>query len=347
MIDLSHPPPVPRWLRYWAVATVCAAVPLVLLGAETTTRGVGMADRISVREPWYFFTLDLTDTPLGLLIEHGHRFFGWAVGLCSIVLAFGLTFAARSWHRWLGWPVLLMVGAQGIFGILRVKYNALAGPELAAFHGCFAQLALATIVAVAVFCSQTWSVPVQTPASLRWQGLALCASIFIQIVFGAIVRHLLDPLAQRIHILLAFIVIGLVFLIVGRLRRDGDNGAARRVAILLAGLVLVQPILGVEAWIRRFGSGMLPELVQSDLTLDLVRSGHHVLGTLIFAATVALAVLLWRPLAAIHPSPPTTLRAGSVSDGPLPSGVRGRESLDVIVPRTHIALSTSDSEGSA
>jgi hypothetical protein len=302
------------------VLTVCAAVPLALLGAETTSRGVGMADQVSLRSPWYFFTLDVSDTPLGLLIEHGHRLFGWGVGLCSIVLAVGLTLAARSWHRWLGWLVLVMVAAQGILGILRVKYNALGGPELAAFHGCFAQLAFATIVVVCVLCSRTWSVPATTPRPLSAGGLILCAILFVQIVFGAVVRHLTDPIAQRLHILLAFAVVGGLFWLLSRLLREGDNIAARHVGVFLALLVLIQPILGVEAWLRRFGSGTLPELTP----YDPIRSLHHLLGTLIFTTAAALATLLYRrplvptpteerlpeqPIAARQPMPFATVAA--------------------------------------
>src|SRR5262245_27546 len=207
--------PVPRWLRAWAVSTVLAALPLVLLGAETTTKGVGMADTVSVRAPWYFFTLDLQHTPLGLLIEHSHRLFGWAVGMCAIVLALGLHFSLRDRRRYLGWLALLLVSAQGIFGILRVKYNALAGPELAAFHGCFAQLAFATLVAVDALLSAQ---PTQSAAGPTRQAITLCVLIYAQIVFGALVRHLLSPTAQRLHILLAFAIVAKAVLLYGNLR---------------------------------------------------------------------------------------------------------------------------------
>jgi heme A synthase len=298
MLDPT-PPPVPLLLRLWAWLTVAAALPLALLGAEVTTRGVGMADQASVRAPWYFFTLDLSDTPLGLMIEHGHRLFGWSLGLCAIVLALGLTIAARSWHRWIGWVVLVMVSAQGIFGILRVKYHALAGPELAAFHGSFAQLAFASLVAVAVLSSKAWSRPAATSRSLRVGGLALCVVVYVQIVFGAVTRHLTDPLAQRLHVLLAFVVMGLALWIHGKLHREAGNAAATKVGYFLAVLLLIQPVLGVEAWVRRFGSGRLPELLPPDRTLDLIRSAHHLTGTLIFSTTAALAALLCRPLAAV------------------------------------------------
>jgi hypothetical protein len=92
------------------------------------------------------------------------------------------------------------------------------------------------------------------------------------------------------------------------------NPMTRRIGYALAGLVLVQPILGVEAWMRRFGMGDLPELVHSSPGLDLVRTGHHVLGTLIFATTVALALMLHRRsafAAAIPAVPPARMEGAA------------------------------------
>jgi heme A synthase len=122
---------------------------------------------------------------------------------------------------------------------------------------------------------------------------------YTQVVFGAIMRHLFDPAAQRLHILLAFVVVGLFVWLARELRDQPRDRALRRVGLVLMILLCFQPILGLEAWIRRFGSGELPELVQPSPMLDTVRSGHHVIGTLIFAATVALNLLLWRQLAGV------------------------------------------------
>ena len=44
-------PVVPRWIHWCAVLTVCAALPLLTLGAEVTTRGVGMVDPRGFRWP--------------------------------------------------------------------------------------------------------------------------------------------------------------------------------------------------------------------------------------------------------------------------------------------------------
>src|SRR5262249_39196308 len=126
-------------------------------------------------------------------------------------------------------------------------------------------------------------------------ALGLCLLVYLQVVFGAIVRHKFDPAAQRLHILLAFAVMVGVFWLVGQLRANPGDRPALRLGYLLVALVVLQPVLGVEAWMRRFGTGTLPELTPSSPALDLVRSGHHVFGTLIFATTVAIAVLLYRP----------------------------------------------------
>src|SRR5205807_5849640 len=132
------PPAIPRWLHYWAILTVVAALPLLLLGAQVTTMGAGMVDRQSLREPWHLFTVSFSIENFAYLIEHSHRFFGWLVGGGSIVLAVALwRTASPSRLRWLGWFALLMVGAQGILGIVRVRYNALAGTEFALVHGLF------------------------------------------------------------------------------------------------------------------------------------------------------------------------------------------------------------------
>ena len=301
MTDPQPTPPVPAWLRFWAVLTLCAALPLVLLGAEVTTKNVGMVDDVGFRAPWLLFTIDVCETPLGYLIEHSHRLAGFVVGICCIVLALGLTFAARGWYRLLGWAALVAVGLQGILGKYRVDLNALFGDKLATIHGVCAQLVIAVLVSVAVLTSRTWANRSSAASPLGRSAFALSALIFIQIIFGAIVRHLLDPLAQRLHILLAFVVLGMVFWLVARVRRAGCERVIRRWSHLLAILVCIQPIFGVEAWIRRFGTMTLPDMVPSSFGLDLARSGHHVLGTLIFATSVVLTVLLLRP--ASRPEP--------------------------------------------
>src|SRR5262249_26061423 len=202
--SISQRRPVPRWVHALAVLTVCASLPLVLLGAEVTTRQVGMVDPQGLRTPWHIFTAPLRERGLGYVIEHSHRFAGWIVGLFSIVVAVSLWASARrSPVRWLGWLAMGMVGAQGILGIFRVQLHVLLGPNLALIHGCFAQLVLAALVAAAVVTSPAWWGPRTEEDRPGWRRLALLVNILVytQIVFGAFVRHFQHPLAQRAHVL--------------------------------------------------------------------------------------------------------------------------------------------------
>jgi cytochrome c oxidase assembly protein subunit 15 len=292
-------PRVPRWLHAWAVLTALAALPLVSLGAEVTTRQVGMVDDRGFRAPWHLFTVSVGDRGLGYLIEHGHRLAGFVVGICCIVLALGMTaFARGAFYRSLGWVALAAVSVQGLLGIFRVNLHLFFGPLLATVHGCFAQLVFATLAGVAVLTSRD-GMACGPPALARFRplGLALAALVYVQVVFGAVTRHLFDRTAQRFHVLLAFVVVLGVVDLTRALWRGADR-PLRRALVVLGALVLIQPILGVEAWLRRFGAGVPPDVIGSGGVLGLVRSAHQVVGTLLFATAVALALLLCRPATA-------------------------------------------------
>jgi len=80
-----------------------------------------------------------------------------------------------------------------------------------------------------------------------------------------------------------------------KLKQAGpDLGSARRWARVLEILVALQILLGVEAWLGRFGSGVAIEFQQSTPALDLVRSGHFVVGLLVFSTTVVVSLLVNR-----------------------------------------------------
>jgi cytochrome c oxidase assembly protein subunit 15 len=315
--------PVPLWLRWWAWLTVLTALPLVILGAEVTTKKVGMADPVGLRNPFYLFEreADAADQPIravhlwqtgqyGLLIEHSHRLIGWIVGFECIVFALGTGLLARGHYRWLGLLAGCAVAAQGALGIGRVYFNVERGPALAALHGCMAQLVFAALVAIAVIASRSWHRPTNAiPPSLRWAALGIAVLVYVQVVFGAVLRHLIDPVAQRLHVLLAFAVVLALLWLMSRGREHDPSNLTFWITIGLTVMVCVQPVLGVESWIRRFGSLTLPDELPSTLMGDFVRSGHHVLGTLIFAGTVALTTMLFRPRTETSSSAALHLRA--------------------------------------
>ncbi len=243
---------IPIWLRIWAVMTACAALPLVTLGAEVTTKRVGMVDPKGFRMPWHLFTMSSDQLSVGYLIEHGHRLAGYIVGFACIVLALGLTLQGRDWlHRGLGWFALVMVSLQGMLGIFRVDLNAVMGSSLALVHGCFAQLVFATLVSVAVFCSAPGTSQRCRLPTHQGSGRSVCVCWYMSRSFLA--QHFATSSIRWRSVCMFCSPSPCSWPSSGW--RPGSMprkkiGPTRRVAYLLVGLVVLQPILGVEAWIR-------------------------------------------------------------------------------------------------
>lgn len=285
-------PPSPRWLHFLALGTVCAALPLIFLGAEVTTMAAGMADSRPVVSPWQaigeFFQ---GRQNLGWAVEHSHRLFGWFVGLGAVALAAGAWFGAKHLEvKVAATAALVLIGVQGLLGIFRIHLHVPVGPNLALVHGCFAQIVFATLVTVALFTSANW--PWQagsrsTPALRRW-SLVCALGVFAQLVLGGLVRHQNTLAAGRLHLLGAFVVLaGLLVLVKLTLEEPAIYTRARRV---LLALLVLQILLGVEAWLGWMARFLDPGLAGGETTAQhLVRSGHYVIGALVLATTVAIA----------------------------------------------------------
>src|SRR5262245_61396971 len=113
--------PNTRWLHWWTILTAVAAVPLLFLGVEVTSKGVGMVDQVGLRTPWHFFEEFLNES-LGWRIEHGHRLAGWIVFACVIGLVI-LTWRKdpRISVRVSSVGILAAVCLQGSLGIFRIQ----------------------------------------------------------------------------------------------------------------------------------------------------------------------------------------------------------------------------------
>jgi len=302
-MDSFETPAGPRWLHRWAMLTVCATFVLLLLGAVVTTFRVGMADPIWPTCPWHLLLVSWEEPSAGFVIEHSHRLAGYVVGCCVIVLVGGLWLAEpRPWLRWLGTAALLGVILQGLLGGFRVKLNALVGTDLATIHGCFAQIVFALLVSLAVLTSRSWSVRAAAggvmPAGIARWSLYVMSLLSLQIVLGAVLRHTYAPVAQRGHMLVAFAVVAATVWLV-RLTLDNEVGdtSLTSAVLWLAGLVGIQLLLGVEAYIRRFAAGVPPDVQQISIAQAVVRTAHVLVGFLVLAASVVVVLRAHRQLA--------------------------------------------------
>ncbi len=307
----SHPvKTAPAWLRWCAVLTVVATVPLLTLGAFVTTMGVGMADQRGLVNPLQAIYEFMTgEQGAGWKVEHTHRLAGWLVGIGGIVLAAGAWWAdPRPKAKWLATLALVLICVQGFLGIYRVRLNAWWGTELAWIHGCFAQIVFAVLVCTAWFFFQDGQGSQKTATgNMRgWSWLCLVL-VFSQLILGGMVRHMNNMVTVRLHLLNAFAVSAAVLWLMKLALNETED--FRGSIYLLIGLVTLQILLGVEAlfpWMRRLLDPSLA--IRESMAILWVRSLHYLLGTLIFADLVVIALKAHRGLTLSVPA--ATLPAG-------------------------------------
>lgn len=195
---------------------------------------------------------------------------------------------------------LVAVMLQGLLGGFRVFLHQLVGPELAAIHGTFGQVVFCIMLSVMVFSAPMK--PSREVAAIdrdRVGRLALLLPIllFMQLVWGVLVRHTGSPLAQRLHILTAFLATGMtLWLIISSLATPTGRKQLGFLAYHLLGILIVQVLLGVEAWMGKFAASS-PEAfkpVEMRTGSPMVRTLHMLIGAGLLGASVVYAIKVWR-----------------------------------------------------
>lgn len=231
-----------------------------------------------------------------------------AVGACLAVA--GWQVMSRSpgrWARAVAVVALIAVMIQGLLGGFRVFLNdellGRVGTLLAAYHGAFAQVVFAVLVSVVALAAPRKpgdSLPDADRARLSGLAVALPVAVFVQLIWGVWVRHLGSPVAQRLHVLTAFVVTGLaVWLVVRALGTPTGRRQLGFAAYHLIAIVAVQVLLGVEAWMVKFAAAgpnaaLPPELRPITVGSAAVRTAHVVIGTALLASAVAFAIRVRR-----------------------------------------------------
>jgi cytochrome c oxidase assembly protein subunit 15 len=308
MTSLPQTRPVPRWLHVLAVGAVAVAAVLIALGGVVTTIQAGMSDPGWPTYPWALLVTKWDPDRFDYFVEQSHRAAGYTVGCCVIVLAAGLWFTRkRGLLRWLGAAVLLCVVAQGVLGGMRVLLDESAGSALKAIHGCFAQVVFSLLTATAVLTAPRRSVEALDEKHARRclrSGLALTALVFLQVVWGVILRHLHDGTAQQLHVLTAFAVVAaVVWFIKSAWETPAGRAAFGRITVVLMALVVIQLALGVEAWIGMGGGPLASELQPVTVSSGVVRTLHVVVGAGVLATSVVAAMQAYRAAAPASAEP--------------------------------------------
>jgi heme a synthase len=298
------------WNSKLAWVTAMTYLPLIAVGGAVTSTDSGLAVPDAVTSYGaisVLFPLKLMAEPR-IFLEHSHRLFGTLAGLTTLVFMIRILMGEpRKLPRLLSIVLFVSVCVQGYMGIIRVAESS---TFFAIIHGVFAQLVFALAAACAIILSQSWigSNPSQETNEAAKKARTILVITFaclcIQLILGAVTRHLNSSHAMMSHMGFAFIVMMLV--IVGgalcmRTAKAHESGKPIRIfGGILHGLIVIQFTLGFAVLGLAWEGDDAPELPTSDELLlaapietvpALITTTHHVIGALILAT--AAGALFW------------------------------------------------------
>ncbi|HVK12136.1 MAG TPA: hypothetical protein VM597_25515, partial [Gemmataceae bacterium] len=192
---------------------------------------------------------------------------------------------------------LVAVMIQGLLGGLRVRLDQLVGVELSATHGTFATLVFALLLAIPVLMARrpVEDLPEANRKKLAGLTAVMLAVTLLQIAWGAWVRHAPDRIAPRLHLLFAFVVLGLAVLVIKQALADPvSKRRLRWPAHLLSGLLTLQILFGVEAWMGRFLNPDPAGTRAEPVGQAVLRTAHAHVGAWILGVSAVLAIAVRR-----------------------------------------------------
>ena len=293
--QLSYSP----WLHRIALLTAGATFLLIVIGGIVTSTESGLAvPDWPTTFGYNMFLYPLSEMVGGILYEHSHRLMGSLVGLLTIILLVMLLVRdSRRWIKWLGVVALIGVSVQGILGGLRVTELNL---NFAIVHACLAQAFFALLCGICWFTSRDWIENQNQPEStvdtvsakkLRRLSLITTCLIYVQLIFGAILRHTGNRLDA--HLLFAFLVTLHIFLLTRRFfsMNESTQKIGQSLPLLLLGLLAVQLILGLGAYITKLTA---IGATASALLTDFVTTAHVAVGALMLVSSFVMTLKIYR-----------------------------------------------------
>jgi cytochrome c oxidase assembly protein subunit 15 len=236
-------------------------------------------------------------------VEFGNR----VVGIFPITLSLLVAWFSRRRARWVfltALGVALLTVAEAPLGLATIRYEL--PPGMVIVHFLLALLALggAVVVAFEAAREERGSASISLPKELRWAGVGLVAACLALVVTGTFstaagphsgdanvverLWHLDDAVYLHVRVTALF---GAVFLFVLGLLAARRQLAPRllRFAFVLLGVLLLQMAVGELQWRLELPWGIV--------------AVHVALAAAVWALTVALAYMLWRPPAWLAPRP--------------------------------------------
>lgn len=181
-------------LHRFALLTAIATFLLIFVGGLVTSTGSGLS--VPDWPTTYgqnMFTFPIDQWVGGIKYEHGHRLFASLVGFLTVILTVWVAVKEeRKWVKWLTFYSLGAVILQGILGGLTVLY--LLPTAISVSHGMLAQTFFCAVSTIALVTSQWWReereyIDAEENSLLQRISIVAALFVFLQLAFGAILRH--------------------------------------------------------------------------------------------------------------------------------------------------------------
>lgn len=177
-----------KTVHWFAVLTACATFLLIIAGGMVTSTGSGLA------VPDWPLSYGQLMPPMvgGIFYEHGHRMVASFVGLLMVILTIIVwRKEQRRWVRMIALAGLTAVIVQGMLGGLTVLF--LLPTAISVSHATLAQTFFCITVSLAFFTSKWWMLYEQEGKrpSVGQAAIFLAAflAVYMQLIFGALMRH--------------------------------------------------------------------------------------------------------------------------------------------------------------
>lgn len=300
-------------LSRFGIVVPVGIVPLLVIGGLVTSTDSGMAvpDWPNTYGSNMFLYPLGPRSDAGTYLEHFHRLFGSLIGLMTVVLAVWVWIAdRRRWVCVLAGVALGLVIVQGVIGGGRVLMGSTDAASdnraMAMLHGVLAQVVFGVIVALAAALSPLFKSDVRFPpnaAQRRFKAFAtgFTHALILQLVFGAMYRHLRSNHALWTHAGFSLVVVllalfaGFAAMALARPAEEGrpaplgnEPGAADLACTLGRigwGMVIIVGLQFVLGWAAFFVGG--DHRTAASPFEAIIRTAHQANG----AALIALAAL--------------------------------------------------------
>lgn len=282
------------WLHRYILFTACCTFLLLIAGALVTGNEAGLS------VPDWPLSYGSLNPPMvgGIRYEHGHRLIASFVGFLTVILA------VWTWKKENRRPVRIVafsalgtVIAQGVLGGITVLLFLPA--PVSVMHACLAQTFFSLVAALVLLTSKSWQKKAELEAeernhfSLRKIAVLTTASIYVQLILGAALRH--SKSGILFHVAGAFLVTFFILWFIGRIYKFFEHRSELfNPALILGFLLMVQISLGVGSYLVRLASH---DDVQPMPLPVAVTTAHLAVGALLLATCVVLTLQVFRTLA--------------------------------------------------